>query len=100
MLLKIAVVVLLGAPAVAVLMFEVILNATAMFNHSNVQLPAWLESWLRLVIVTPDMHGCIILFIGMKPQQFRFQSALVGSPVRDIPGATPRRPSRHDYRSQ
>ena len=56
MLLKIAVVILLGAPAVAVLLFEVILNATAMFNHSNVQLPAGLESWLRLVIVTPDMH--------------------------------------------
>jgi len=56
MLLKIAVVILLGAPAVAVLLFEVILNATAMFNHSNVQLPAWLESWLRLIIVTPDMH--------------------------------------------
>jgi sterol desaturase/sphingolipid hydroxylase (fatty acid hydroxylase superfamily) len=56
MLLKIVVVVLLGAPAVAVLLFEVILNATAMFNHSNVQLPAGLESWLRLVIVTPDMH--------------------------------------------
>jgi len=56
MLLKIAVVVLLGAPAVAVLLFEVILNATAMFNHSNIQLPAWLEPWLRLIIVTPDMH--------------------------------------------
>jgi len=57
MLLKIAVVVLLGAPAAAaVLLFEMILNATAMFNHGNVRIPVWLESWLRLIIVTPDMH--------------------------------------------
>ncbi len=56
MLLKIALVLLLGAPAVAVLLFEVILNATALFNHSNVQLPERLERWLRLIIVTPDMH--------------------------------------------
>jgi sterol desaturase/sphingolipid hydroxylase (fatty acid hydroxylase superfamily) len=56
MLLKIAVVVLLGAPAVGVLAFEVLLNATAMFNHSNVRLPAALDKVLRHVVVTPDMH--------------------------------------------
>lgn len=46
----------LGAPAAAVLAFEVVLNVCAMFNHSNVALPLWLDSVLRRVIVTPDMH--------------------------------------------
>jgi len=56
MLLKLAVVVALGAPALAVLIFEVLLNATAMFNHGNVKIPLGLDRWLRLCIVTPDMH--------------------------------------------
>lgn len=53
---KLMVVVALGAPAVAVLVFEVLLNATAMFNHANLRLPKWLDLRLRLVLVTPDMH--------------------------------------------
>ncbi len=53
---KMGAVALLGAPAVAVLAFEVLLNATSMFNHGNVRLPAWLDRALRLVVVTPDMH--------------------------------------------
>ena len=53
---KAAVVVGLGAPAEAVLVFEVLLNATALFNHANLALPAWLDRPLRLVLVTPDMH--------------------------------------------
>lgn len=56
MLLKLAVISALGAPAVAVLIFEVLLNATAMFNHSNVRLPAAMDSVLRWLVVTPDMH--------------------------------------------
>jgi len=56
MLWKIVVVVPLGAPPLAVFLFEVILNACAMFNHANIALPAWLDGALRLVIVTPDMH--------------------------------------------
>ena len=56
MLIKMAAVILLGAPAEGVLAFEVILNACAMFNHGNIKLPAALDSLLRLVIVTPDMH--------------------------------------------
>lgn len=56
MLIKMAFVLLLGAPAVAVLIFEVLLNATAMFNHSNVRLPLGLDRVLRLFVVTPDMH--------------------------------------------
>jgi sterol desaturase/sphingolipid hydroxylase (fatty acid hydroxylase superfamily) len=54
--LKLGVVVALGAPAVAVLMFEVLLNATSMFNHSNVRMPARLDRLLRWIVVTPDMH--------------------------------------------
>lgn len=54
--LKMAAVVALGAPAVAVLAFEVVLNATAMFNHAAICLPPRLERWLRLVVVTPEMH--------------------------------------------
>lgn len=53
---KLAVVAALGPPAVAVLLFEVILNATALFNHANIDLPRWLDRWLRLIVVTPDMH--------------------------------------------
>jgi sterol desaturase/sphingolipid hydroxylase (fatty acid hydroxylase superfamily) len=55
-LIKLAAVAAFGAPVVAVLVFEVLLNATAMFNHANVSLPAWLEPWVRRVVVTPDMH--------------------------------------------
>jgi sterol desaturase/sphingolipid hydroxylase (fatty acid hydroxylase superfamily) len=56
MLIKFAVIILLGPPVVAVVLFEVILNATAMFNHSNVHLPETLDRFLRLIVVTPDMH--------------------------------------------
>lgn len=56
MLIKIAAVVALGAPAVAVLVFEVLLNATTMFNHANIALPRPLDRILRLIVVTPDMH--------------------------------------------
>jgi sterol desaturase/sphingolipid hydroxylase (fatty acid hydroxylase superfamily) len=54
--LKLGVVAALGALAVAVLAFEVLLNATSMFNHSNVRMPAGLDRVLRWVVVTPDMH--------------------------------------------
>lgn len=53
---KILVVVALGAPAWAVLVFEVVLNGMAMFNHANFDLGRRLDGWLRLVVVTPDMH--------------------------------------------
>ncbi len=56
MLIKLAVIALLGAPALAVLVFEIILNATAMFNHANASLPAGIERIARLVVVTPDFH--------------------------------------------
>jgi sterol desaturase/sphingolipid hydroxylase (fatty acid hydroxylase superfamily) len=56
MLIKIATIAVLGPPVLAVLIFEVLLNAAAMFNHGNIRLPAGLDRVLRWVIVTPDMH--------------------------------------------
>lgn len=56
MALKLMVIAALGPPAVAVLIFEVLLNGTAMFNHSNVRIPTGLDRMLRLIVVTPDMH--------------------------------------------
>jgi len=56
LVIKLAAVVVLGAPALAVLLFEILLNATSMFSHGNVRLKGWLDRWLRLVLVTPDMH--------------------------------------------
>lgn len=51
----VAIVVLDASPS-AVLIFEVLLNGMATFNHSNVRLPVWLDRALRVVVVTPDMH--------------------------------------------
>ena len=56
LLLKFAVIAVLGAPAAAVVVFEVLLNASSIFNHGNVALPARLDAWLRWLVVTPDMH--------------------------------------------
>jgi sterol desaturase/sphingolipid hydroxylase (fatty acid hydroxylase superfamily) len=55
-LIKSVVVLLLGAPIAAVILFEVLLNACAMFNHANTSLPPGLERLVRLFIVTPDLH--------------------------------------------
>ena len=56
MVIKLAVVIALGASALAVLLFEVLLNATSMFNHSNVRMLQGLDGVLRWFVVTPDMH--------------------------------------------
>jgi sterol desaturase/sphingolipid hydroxylase (fatty acid hydroxylase superfamily) len=53
---KLGAIVVLGPPAIAVLAFEVLLNATAMFNHGNARMPAALDRVLRRIVVTPDMH--------------------------------------------
>jgi sterol desaturase/sphingolipid hydroxylase (fatty acid hydroxylase superfamily) len=63
---KLAVVAALGPPAVAVLVFEALLNATAMFNHSNVRIPAGADRILRCVVVTPDMHR---VHHSIRPQE-------------------------------
>jgi len=56
MLIKFATIFVLGPPVVAVVCFEIVLNATAMFNHGNLRLPAGLDRRLRWILVTPDMH--------------------------------------------
>ena len=56
MLLKIGLVYLLGPPAAGIVLFEIILNGTAMFNHANISLPLGLDRVLRRILVTPDMH--------------------------------------------
>lgn len=56
LLIKCAVILLLGPPVAAVILFEVLLNATALFNHGNVRLPRALDRRLRWLVVTPDMH--------------------------------------------
>jgi len=56
MLIKFATIVVLGPPVVAVVIFEVVLNATAMFNHSNIRIPKAVDGVVRWLLVTPDMH--------------------------------------------
>lgn len=53
---KLAAVALIGPSAIAVFLFEMLLNGMAMFNHGNFRLPIWLDNTLRWVVVTPDMH--------------------------------------------
>ena len=53
---KLAAVAALGPPAIAVLIFEILLNATSMFNHGNVRIPLGIDRMLRWFVVTPDMH--------------------------------------------
>lgn len=56
MAIKLLLILALGPSAIAVLIFEILLNGTSLFNHSNVHLPSRLDAALRLFIVTPDMH--------------------------------------------
>jgi len=56
MLIKFAIILILGVPIIAVILFEIILNSVAIFNHSNISLPKKLDHILRWFIVTPDMH--------------------------------------------
>lgn len=56
MLIKFTTIIVLGPPVVAVVIFEVLLNATAMFNHGNIYIPEKIDRVLRLFVVTPDMH--------------------------------------------
>ncbi len=53
---KIATVVIIGPPVLAVILFEVLLNGTSMFNHGNIHMPSGVDRLLRLIVVTPDMH--------------------------------------------
>jgi sterol desaturase/sphingolipid hydroxylase (fatty acid hydroxylase superfamily) len=55
-LLRVAIIAALGAPVLAVVLFEIVLNASSMFNHANVRIPPWIEALLRPLLVTPQMH--------------------------------------------
>jgi sterol desaturase/sphingolipid hydroxylase (fatty acid hydroxylase superfamily) len=56
LVIKMLAVVILGISPLSVLLFEILLNATSMFNHANLRLPPGVDDWLRMVLVTPDMH--------------------------------------------
>jgi len=66
LLLKLAAVALIGAPATAVVSFEIILNAASQFNHGNIKIPLQVDRWLRLLLVTPDMHRVHHSVIGRE----------------------------------
>lgn len=53
---KLAAIVLIGAPAAAFVLFEILLNASSLFNHGNMNIPVSVDRWLRMLVVTPDMH--------------------------------------------
>jgi sterol desaturase/sphingolipid hydroxylase (fatty acid hydroxylase superfamily) len=91
MLIKLGVVAALGASAPGVLTFEVLLNATSMFNHGNVRIPVGLDGWLRWLMVTPDMHRVHhSVVVGETNSNFGFNlpwwDRLLGT-YRDQPGA-------------
>jgi sterol desaturase/sphingolipid hydroxylase (fatty acid hydroxylase superfamily) len=91
MLIKFGVVAALGAPALGVLIFEVLLNATSMFNHGNVRIPVRLDRCLRWLIVTPDMHRVHhSILVGETNSNFGFSlpwwDRLLGT-YRDQPAA-------------
>ena len=91
MLIKFGVVAALGASAVGVLIFEVLLNATSMFNHGNVHIPVGLDRWLRWFVVTPDMHRVHhSILVGETNSNFGFNlpwwDRLLGT-YRDQPAA-------------
>lgn len=56
MAIKIGLVYVVGPSALAIILFEILLNGSAMFNHANIHLPLWLDHFVRLIFVTPDMH--------------------------------------------
>ena len=74
--LKISAICVLGPPIISVLLFEIILNGMAVFNHGNIKIPTRLDRFLRYFVVTPDMHrvhhsviytGCICFEAGSTP---------------------------------
>jgi sterol desaturase/sphingolipid hydroxylase (fatty acid hydroxylase superfamily) len=91
MLIKLGAVAALGASALAVLAFEVLLNATSMFNHGNIRLPLRLDRYLRWLVVTPDMHRVHhSIMVGETNRNFGFNlpwwDRLLGT-YRDQPAA-------------
>lgn len=66
MLYKMVIVLILGPHVIGVILFEIILNGSAMFNHANVRLPLWLDKAVRVLFVTPDMHRVHHSVIGRE----------------------------------
>jgi sterol desaturase/sphingolipid hydroxylase (fatty acid hydroxylase superfamily) len=90
-LIKFAVLAALGAPALGVLIFEVLLNASSMFNHGNVRIPIRVDHYLRWLVVTPDMHRVHhSIVVGETNSNFGFNlpwwDRLLGT-YRDQPAA-------------
>ena len=73
-----AVIIALGGPVEAVLVFEIVLNGAAVFNHANASLPVWLDRALRVLVVTPDMHRFIIPSCETKPTPITDSTYLFG----------------------
>ena len=99
LLIKFAVIALIGAPALAVLIFEVLLNATSMFNHSNVRMPPRRRPHRALLVVTPDMHRVHHSIVRAETNSnfgfnFPWWDRLFGT-YRAQPRCRPR---RHDHR--
>jgi sterol desaturase/sphingolipid hydroxylase (fatty acid hydroxylase superfamily) len=91
LLIKFSLVATLGAPAIGVLVFEVVLNATSMFNHGNVRIPVSVDRYLRWFVVTPDMHRVHhSIVVGETNSNFGFNlpwwDRLLGT-YRDQPAA-------------
>ena len=93
MLIKFTTIAVLGPPVLAVLIFEVLLNTTAMFNHGNLRLPRRLDRDTALARCHPGHAPGASFRRGRRgQQQLRFQPALVGPAVRHLSGSTPERP--------
>ena len=101
MVLKIGAVYILGASAIAVILFEIILNGSAMFNHANITIPRRIDRFLRWVLVTPDMHRVHhSVHRAEDGRELRIQPAMVGPDLRHLRGPAPRRSFRDDHRPQ
>jgi sterol desaturase/sphingolipid hydroxylase (fatty acid hydroxylase superfamily) len=89
MVIKLAVVIALGAPALAVLLFEVLLNATSMFNHSNVRIPEGFDGVLRWFVVTPDMHRVHHSIVARRPTAISGSICPGGTDCSGLTGRNP-----------
>jgi sterol desaturase/sphingolipid hydroxylase (fatty acid hydroxylase superfamily) len=94
--LKMGVVAALGAPAIAVLAFEVLLNATSMFSHSNVHIPRRFDRVLRWIVVTPDMHRVHHSVVAGEANSNSASICRGGTPARHLSRPAGCWPRRHD----
>ncbi|MFQ5465060.1 MAG: sterol desaturase family protein [Thermodesulfobacteriota bacterium] len=101
LVIKVALVMVSGAPPAAVLVFEIILNGSAQFNHSNLNIPGRVDRVLRGLIITPDFHR---VHHSTRPVEtnsnYGFFSPLVGLSQRNAPRPAHAAPHGDAYRSQ